>query len=220
MQVAVRLRQSEKLGRVTVPPTVALLRYAYDSDAKRARQERVGTVPFWTDELPDDLKAQLTPEERADWQAFVNDRNHQQERALWRFCLNNSVRMLAYASKALQAGEKPASPTLARKAAKLFTQSLDDAGFGEGKAGPGRPRKDAEMDADFLLLRTPEEFEQWERLKDDGEIKDLPNFIPPEAQKPEAPKKKGFPEYPEGDLIARALRLAFVGGEGEGDSTE
>ena len=62
MQVAVRLRQSEKLGRVTVPPTVALLRYAYDSEAKRARQERVGTVPFWTGELPDDLKAQLTPE--------------------------------------------------------------------------------------------------------------------------------------------------------------
>ena len=45
-----------------------------------------------------------------------------------------------------------------------------------------------------------------------------PNFIPPEAQKPEATKKKGFPEYPEGDLIARALRLAFVGGEGEGDN--
>lgn len=217
MQVAVRLRQSEKLGRVTVPPTVALLRYAYDSDAKRARQERVGTVPFWTDELPDDLKAQLTPEERADWQTFVNDRNHQQERALWRFCLNNSVRMLAFASKALQAGEKPASPTLARKAAKLFLQSMDEAGFGEGKAGPGRPRKDAEMDADYLLLRTPEEFEQWERLKDQGEIGELPNFIPPEGQKPEAPKKKGFPEYPEGDLIARALRLAFVGGEGEGD---
>jgi hypothetical protein len=76
MQVAVRLRQSEKLGRVTVPPTVALLRYAYDSEAKRARQERVGTVPFWTGELPDDLKAQLTPEELADWQTFVNDRNH------------------------------------------------------------------------------------------------------------------------------------------------
>ncbi len=212
MQVAVRLRQSEKLGRVTVPPTVALLRYAYDSEAKRARQERVGTVPFWTDELPDDLKAQLTPEERADWQTFVNDRNHQQERALWRFCLNNSVRMLAYASKALQAGEKPASPTLARKAVKLFMQSMDEAGFGEGKVGPGRPRKDAEMDADFLLLRTPEEVEQWERLKDmdvDG-IKDLPQFAPPEA-----PKKRGFPEYPEGDLIARALRLAFVGGEGE-----
>lgn len=220
MQVAVRLRQSEKLGRVTVPPTVALLRYAYDSEAKRARQERVGTVPFWTDELPDDLKAQLTPEELADWQTFVNDRNHQQERALWRFCLNNSVRMLAYASKALQAGEKPASPTLARKAVKLFTQSMDEAGFGEGKAGPGRPRKDAEMDADFLLLRTPEEFEQWERLQDQGEIGELPNFIPPEAQKPEAPKKKGFPEYPEGDLIARALRLAFVGGEGEGGDLE
>ena len=219
MQVAVRLRQSEKLGRVTVPPTVALLRYAYDAEAKRARQERVGTVPFWTDELPDDLKAQLTPEELADWQTFVNDRNHQQERALWRFCLNNSVRMLAYASKALQAREKPASPTLARKAVKLFTQSMDEAGFGEGKAGPGRPRKDAEMDADYLLLRTPEEFEQWERLKDQGEIGELPNFIPPEAQKPEAPKKKGFPDYPEGDLIARALRLAFVGGEGEGDDS-
>jgi hypothetical protein len=68
------------------------------------------------------------------------------------------------------------------------------------------------MDADFLLLRTPEEVEQWERLKDAGEVQDLPQFAPPEA-----PKKRGFPEYPEGDLIARALRLAFVGGEGEGD---
>ena len=45
MQVAVRLRQSEKLGRVTVPPTVALLRYAYDSEAKRARQERTMPAP-------------------------------------------------------------------------------------------------------------------------------------------------------------------------------
>ena len=51
------------------------------------------------------------------------------------------------------------------------------------------------------------------------DARDLPNFIPPEAQKPEAPKKKGFPDYPEGDLIARALRLAFVGGEGEGDDS-
>lgn len=99
--------------------------------------------------------------------------------------------------------------------AKLFMQSLDEAGFGEGKVGPGRPRKDAEMDANFLLLRTPEEVEQWERLKDAGEVQDLPQFAPPEA-----PKKRGFPEYPEGDLIARALRLAFVDGEGEGDSTE
>jgi len=217
MQVAVRLRHNEKLGRLAVPPTVPLLRYTYDTEAKRARQERIGTVPFWTEELPDELKEKLAQDELADWQAFVNDRNHQQEKALWRFCLNNSVRILAYASKALQAGEKPVSPTLSRKAAKLFLQTLDEAGFGEGKAGPGRPRKDAEMDADYLLLRTPEEFEQWERLQDQGEIGELPNFIPPEAQKPEAPKKRGFPDYPEGDLIARALRLAFVGGDEEGE---
>lgn len=212
MQVAVRLRHNEKLGRLAVPPTVPLLRYSYDSEAKRARQERIGTVPFWADELPEDLKRKLAPDELADWQAFVNDRNHQQEKALWRFCLNNSVRILAYASKALQAGERPASPTLSRKAAKLFLQSLDEAGFGESKAAPGRPRKDAEMDADFLLLRTPEEVEQWERLKDmhRDEVEDLPQFAPPDA-----PKKKGFPDYPEGDLIARAMRLAFVDSEHE-----
>lgn len=214
MQVAVRLRHNEKLGRLVVPPTVPLLRYTYDPEAKRARQERIGTVPFWTDELPDDLKKKLAPDELADWQAFVNDRNHQQKKALWRFCLNNSVRILAYASKALQAGEKPVSPTLSRKAAKLFLQSLDEAGFGEGKAAPGRPRKDAEMDADFLLLRTPEEVEQWERLRDadPSGLQDLPRFAPPSP-----PKKHGFPEYPEGDLIARAMRLAFVGGE-DGDT--
>lgn len=179
MQVAVRLRQSEKLGRVTVPPyrRAAALRLRLRSEAGTAGARRHCPV--------------------------LDERTAR------------PVRMLAYASKALQAGEKPASPTLARKAAKLFMQSLDEAGFGEGKVGPGRPRKDAEMDADFLLLRTPEEVEQWERLKDAGEVQDLPQFAPPEA-----PKKRGFPEYPEGDLIARALRLAFVGGEGEGDSTE
>lgn len=209
MQVAVRLRQSDKHGRVTVPPTVALLRYVYDNDAKRARQERIGTVPFWADDLPADLAAQLSNDERRDWRAFVNDRCQQEERALWRFCLHNSVRMLAYASKALQSGEKPAAPELARKAAKLFTQSLDDAGFGEGKAGPGRPRKDAEMDADFLLLRTPEEFEGWERRKEEeGEEIQLPNFIPAEAQ-----KKRSFPAYPQADLIAHALHLAFASGD-------
>jgi len=194
-----------------VPPTVPLLRYSYDSEAKRARQERIGTVPFWADELPEDLKRKLAPDELVDWQAFVNDRNHQQEKALWRFCLNNSVRILAYASKALQAGEKLTSPALSRKAAKLFLQSLDDAGFGEGKATRGRPRKDAEMDADFLLLRTPEEVEKWERLKDADGLRDLPPFTPPAP-----PKKHGFPEYPEGDLIARAMRLAFVDSEDAG----
>jgi len=56
------------------PPTVALLRYAYDAQAKRARQERVGTVNFWDNDLPDDLKAQLTSDEQADWREFVNDR--------------------------------------------------------------------------------------------------------------------------------------------------
>lgn len=218
MQVAVRLRHNEKLGRLAVPPTVPLLRYSYDSEAKRARQERIGTVPFWTDELPDELKRKLDLDELADWQAFVNDRNHQQEKALWRFCLNNSVRILAYASKALQAGERPASPTLSRKAAKLFLQSLDEAGYGGSKAAPGRPRKDAEMDADFLLLRTPEDVEQWERLKDQGDIGEVPNFIPPEARKSKAPKKQGFPDYPEGDLIARAMRLAFVDSADESSS--
>lgn len=208
MQVAVRLRQSDKHGRVTVPPTVALLRYAYNTEAKRARQERIGTVPFWADELPDDLITQLAPDEMTDWRAFVNDRNHQQERALWRFCLDNSTRMLAYASKALQAGEKPASPALARKAAKLFMQSMDDAGFGDSKAGRGRPRKDEEMDADFMLLRTDKEREQYLDMKyhqcDEGV--ELPQFAPPLPPKP----KRGFPTYPEADLIARALHLAFV----------
>lgn len=218
MQVSVRLRQSEKLGRVTVPPTVALLRYAYDAGAKRARQERVGTVPFWADELPADLKAQLTTDELCDWREFVLDRNHQQERALWRFCLANSVRILAYSVKALHAGETPASPTLARKAAKLFLQTLDDAGFGEEKVGPGRPRKDAEMDADYLLLRTPEELEDWWETKDLIENgQKLPRFAPPDPDPEPAPKKRSFPAYPEDDLIARALRLAFVGGGEEGE---
>ncbi|MET3134040.1 hypothetical protein AAKU55_004334 [Oxalobacteraceae bacterium GrIS 1.11] len=210
MQVAVRLRHNEKLGRITVPPTVALLRYVYDAETKRARQERVGTVGFWAGDLPPDVQNFLTSDEHSDWYEFVNNRNHQEQMALQRFYLQNAVRMLAYASKALQAGEKPASPSLARKAAKLFLNALDDAGFGEGTAARGRPRKDAEMDADFLLLKTPEEVEHWEHWRDMEGIQDLPQFTPPGT----ARQKRSFPDYPEGDLIAHALRLAFVGGEG------
>lgn len=45
---------------------------------------------------------------------------------------------------------------------------------------------------------------------DGGEGVELPQFAPPLPPK----TKRGFLAYPEADLIARALRLAFVGGEG------
>ena len=85
--------------------------------------------------------------------------------------------------------------------------------------GQGQAQDDAWQEVQALLggLREPARVV---RRAEQGEIGELPNFIPPEAQKPEATKKKGFPDYPEGDLIARALRLAFVGGEGEDDGLE
>lgn len=207
MQIAVRLRHNDKLGRITVPPTVALLRYHYDADTKRARQERVGTIGFWASELPEDIFAKLTVEERADWTTFVRDRNQQEEMALQRFYLRNTVRTLAYASKALQAGEKPAFASRARKAAQLFLSALDDAGFGKDKVARGRPRKDREMDPDFLLLETPDEIEQWEQWQEISEgLAKLPRFSSVEV----SPPKRNFPSYPEGDLVSHALGLAFV----------
>lgn len=207
MQIAVRLRHNDKLGRITVPPTVALLRYHYDADSKRARQERVGTIGFWTNELPKEILAKLTAEEQADWITFVRDRNQQEKLALQRFYLRNTVRTLAYASKALQAGEKPAFASRARKAAQLFLSALDDAGFGKDKVARGRPKKDREMDADFLLLETPDEIEHWERWRElDEGLTKLPRFSPIEV----SPPKPNFPAYPEGDLVSHALGLAFV----------
>lgn len=213
MQIAVRLRHNDKLGRITVPPTVALLRYHYDADTKRARQERVGTVGFWANELPEEICAKLTVDEKADWATFIRDRNQQEKMALQRFYLRNTVRTLAYASKALQAGEKPEYASRARKAAQLFLSALDDAGFGKDKVARGRPKKDREMDADFLLTETPEgleQLEQWQEI-DEGLAK-LPRFSPDEG----TPPKRNFPPYPEGDLVSHALGLAFVNDQQHG----
>lgn len=226
MQVAVRLRQSDKLGRTTVPPTVSLLRYVYDANAKRARQERLATISFWTDELSQELRSQLTQEELRDWQEFVNDRNRQQERALWRFCLANSVRMLAYASKAVDAGELPASSQHIWSAIDVFTNSLEKAGLAREKRDRGRPRKETLIDSSYLLLRTEEERELWiERemaQRECGPIEDLPQFESSQPPTPERPKRSlpEYPKYPEGDLIARALKLAFVGAEDAGNNQD
>lgn len=213
MQIVVRLRPSEKLGRTTVPPTVSLLRYAYDADAKRARQSRLGTVNFWADELPVEIQEQLTPQEIEDWKAFVRDRDHQQERALWRFCLANSVRMLAYASKALDAGDTPPDKHLAWSAINVFSDSLDKAGYAREKRERGRPKRESLLDASYLLLRTEEEREWWiehqSYLVDSHEPMADVSFL---LSTPSVTKNQGrkFPSYPEGDLVARAMKLAFL----------
>lgn len=59
-------------------------------------------------------------------------------------------------------------------------------------------------------LRTPEEADHWLMQGDGSEIGDLPQFALPEP----ARQKRRFPDYQEDDLIALALRLTFVGGEG------
>lgn len=231
MQVAVRLRQSDKLGRTTVPPTVSLLRYVYDANAKRARQERLATISFWADELSQELRGQLTQEELRDWQEFVHDRNRQQERALWRFCLANVPRMLAYASRAVDAGELPASSQdiprhMLWSAIAVFTNSLEKAGLSREKRDRGRPRKETLKDASYLLLRTEEERDLWlERemdLRESGPIEDLPQFESSQPPTPKRPKRSApeYPKYPEGDLIARALKLAFVGAEEIGNDQD
>lgn len=209
MQIAVRLRHNAKLGRISLPPTVTLLRYIYDADTKRARQERLGTVAFWATELPEAIHCTLSVEEHGDWVQFVSDRNYQEKLALQRFYLRNTVRTLAYATKALQAGEKPEFAARARKAAQLFLSALDDAGFGKDKAARGRPRKDREMNADFLLLETAEELQRWEEWQETDEaLARLPNFVPPDAL--QANRKRHFPSYPDADLVVHALGLALA----------
>ncbi len=208
MEIRIRLRDDKAQGRQSVPLNVSLLRYSYDADAKRARQVVIGSAPFWADELPADLAEKLTPDEQRDWWEFANDRQYQEKVALRRWCLRHAVPVLAYACQALQAGAKPAAPTLANKAARLYLQSLDAAGFGEEKAKPGRPRRDLQLDAEYLLLTKPDDIERFELARDrDYESIDesvvLPQFAPPA-------EKKRWPMYPEADLVAHALRLAFV----------
>lgn len=216
MEIRIRLRDDKAQGRQSVPLNVSLLRYSYDADAKRARQVVIGSAPFWADELPADLVEKLTPDELGDWRAFVYDRHSQEMAALRRWSLQHAVQILAYASQALQADVKPSSPALARKAAKLFLQTLDMAGYSEEKAKPGRPRRDLELDAAYLLLTKPEDIERFDVQRDGYATEDesitLPQFAPP------LPERKRFPEYPNGDLIAHALRLAFVDGEGSGSN--
>ena len=223
MEIRIRLRENKALGRQSVPLSISLLRYAYDADAKRARQVVIGSVDFWADKLPDDLAAKLTLDERNEWGEFVVDRDQQVRRALQRFHLKNVVQAIAHASQALEAGEKPEDGQLLWAAIDVLSATLEKAGIPKDKRERGRPRKESLIGPHYLLLQTDQERRNWlagaehyfENVEEeDGEtgIQRLPQFAPKRPT-------RTFPAYPEGDLIARALRLAFVGGEGEGDDS-
>jgi len=210
MQVAIRLRQSDKLGRPTIPPTVALLRYAYDHDSKRSSQVRIGTVPFWANQLPDDIRDQLTPDEIADWKEFVWNRDRQAQQALLRFHLKNVVRTIAHACQALDSGEKPEDGQLIWAALSTLSTSLEKAGIAQEKRERGRPRKDSLIGPSYLLLETDKERQNWlmnaeyhaERYTHEGPsyVQDLPQFGP-------GRQTKAFPSYPDEDLVAHSLKL-------------
>jgi hypothetical protein len=209
MQIAVRLRQSDKHGRPTIPPTVSLLRYAYAQDSKRSRQVRVGTVPFWSSVLPDDIKTELTPDEIDDWNEFVRNRDEQASKALLRFHLKNVVRAIAYACNALDSGEKPEDGQLIWAALSTLSASLDKAGVSQEKRERGRPRKDSLISPHYLLLQTAEERDNWllnaqhhaeNQSNDECFIHDLPQFIGKR-------NTRTFPSYPDEDLVAHALNL-------------
>ena len=129
MEIRIRLRENKALGRQSVPLSVSLLRYAYDADAKRARQVVIGSVDFWADKLPDDLAAKLTLEEVNEWREFVVNRDDQARQALQRFHLKNVVRSIAHASKAIEAGEKPEDGQLLWSAMDVLAAALEKAGI-------------------------------------------------------------------------------------------
>ena len=224
MEIRIRLRENKALGRQSVPLSVSLLRYAYDADAKRARQVVIGSVDFWADKLPDDLAAKLTLEEVNEWREFVVNRDDQARQALQRFHLKNVVRSIAHASKAIEAGEKPEDGQLLWSAMDVLAAALEKAGISKEKRERGRPRKESLIGPHYLLLKTDEERRNWlsnaehyaENIQhyEDGEsgVGALPQF---------APKARAFPTYPEEDLIAHALKLssATEKGEGEGDDS-
>jgi hypothetical protein len=216
MEIRIRLRENKALGRQSVPLSISLLRYSYDADAKRARQVVIGSVDFWADKLPADLDGKLTLDERNEWREFVVDRDRQARLALQRFHLKNVVQAIAHASQALEAGETPEDGQLLWSAIDVLAATLEKAGINKEKRERGRPRKESLIGPDYLLLPTDQERKNWlagaehyfENVDEDSEMgfQDLPQFAPKRPT-------RTFPTYPESDLIAHALKLAFVIGD-------
>ncbi len=71
---------------------------------------------------------------------------------------------------------------------------------------------DAELAADHLLRACRKSSNSGERLKDNGEIEGMPNFMPPEARGPE---EQGLLQVPlGGDSIARPSPRILWAGKG------
>lgn len=208
MEIQIRMRQHMKLGRITVPPKVTLLRYTYDPVAKRGRQAIIGSVDFWADDLPGEINETVTADERSDFHDFVANRQWQEKKALERFHLDRLVEALAFASKALDRGERPAYPDKFWSAIDVFTASLERAGYIRSKRERGRPRKDKVTTADLLLDPSLDTVDYWQMRADEAALAALPNFIPAD-QMPAGKPKRVWPIYPDGDLVAHATGLAF-----------
>jgi len=191
MQIRIQTYR-DKTGKVRQGKTIALLRYAYNSEKKRSRQVMIGTVDRWVNELPPDLAAQLDDEEKQEFSEWVAYRDEQIAELGQRHHLLRVVEHLGLAAKALEAGVEPLSSDRIWDAIEVFGKALEKAGYPKPIKGRGRPTKEAIVNSDDLLsspyddpmLQAESDDENWKRMAA------LPNFVPDDSLVLELPNKK------------------------------
>jgi hypothetical protein len=197
MEIRIRIRENKKTGRLALPPSVSLLRYAYDADNKRARQVVIGSAPFWANALPHDLESILTEDEKLDFFEFIADRNRQVREACQRFQLKRLTEHIGMAAKAIEGGEDPPDAELLWEAMDVLAKALERRGYERPKRERGRPAKSQELRADDLLA-------EWEFMTSEDRVAELPDFSVEVSRRRRGMRQ--FPIYPDEELVRRSGR--------------
>lgn len=161
----------DKQGRLRQGRTVALRRSVYDAKQGKSRLVQLGTVDRFARDLPRELKAVLTREEKEEFQQWIVTRDQQITELLQRHHLGRLAEYLGLAAKALSSGIEPEDPERLWDAIGILTRALEKAGHPKTARERGRPAKASRPSAEDLI--DLEESLFWVS-------ENMPNFIPEE----------------------------------------
>ena len=178
MQIRVQTYKG-KDGRIRQGKTVSLLRYAYDSEKKRSKQDVLGTVDRWATGLPPELESILTDTEREEFREWMAERDRQLVECKQKSHLLHAAEYMGWAAKALAAGVEPVRPERIWEALDVLAKALEKAGHPRPSRARGRPSKSETPTPDDLVaspyddpMLAAEQEEMYERMAA------LPRFPP------------------------------------------
>ena len=178
MQIRVQTFK-DKDGQLRPGKTVSLLRYAYDSEKKRSKQDVLGTVDRWATGLPPELESILTDTEREEFREWMAERDRQLAEYKQKSHLLHAAEQMGWAAKALAAGVEPVRPERIWEALDVLAKALEKAGYPRPTRARGRPSKSETPTPDDLVASPYDDpMLAAEQAEMDERMATLPSFIP------------------------------------------